>query len=160
MARNSRVIKRRYWGLFQINIELGLQEVYNQSILQNSTMPAVPHRSKKALEELARVCNKLAAELTADLRHAVNEIENLKKELHKIRHSSPTVAKNSKRNRKSTPRARATTTVRSNKSGNNKRRSPPVPHEASHISASFVFPKEPLNPPTPPPEPTTGPENN
>ncbi|HZY95415.1 MAG TPA: hypothetical protein VFE98_11280 [Candidatus Bathyarchaeia archaeon] len=123
-------------------------------------MPVVPNRSRKALEELARVCNKLATELTADLRHAVNEIENLKKEIQKIRRSPATTA-GTQRNK----RAKASTTahspqkrtkVKTHLSESARQKGPP------HESASFVFPKEPFNPPTPPAEPTTGPgpENN
>ncbi len=140
-----------------------LQDVYSPRYQPNSVMPAVPNRSRKVLEELARVCNKLATELTADLKHAVNEIENLKREIHKIRRPGATATGTSRNKSKRTSRAKTSTathssqkktTARTHISESARQKGP------AHESASFVFPKEPFNPPTPPAEPTTGPENN
>ena len=48
-------------------------------------MPSTPHRTKKALQEIARVFNRLASELTADMNQAVRDIENLRREVHRLK---------------------------------------------------------------------------
>jgi hypothetical protein len=119
-------------------------------------MPVVPSRSRKALEELARVCNKLATELTADLKHAVDEIETLKREVSKIRRSPATGSKTPRNKQNRASRAKTPTSAHKKTHISEAARQKGPAHESS----SFVFPKEPLNPPIPPSEPTTGPENN
>src|SRR5881409_3782239 len=51
-------------------------------------MPASPTRTKKALQELAKVFNKIASELTADLNAAINEIDSLKREVQRLKAGS------------------------------------------------------------------------
>ena len=58
-------------------------------------MPTSPTRTKKALQELAKVFNKLASELTADLNSAINEIDSLKREAQKLKSSSGRTTKTS-----------------------------------------------------------------
>src|SRR5713226_1649404 len=58
-------------------------------------MPASPTRTKKALQELAKVFNKLASELTADLNAAINEIDSLKREVQRLKSSSGKTTKTS-----------------------------------------------------------------
>ncbi len=125
-------------------------------------MPASPARTKKALQELARVFNKLASELTADLNSAISEIDSLKREIQRLKSSSPKAGKNFQKKSGSTK----TTRPRSTKEGHQK-----TTHHGTHTtqepvhdtkpaddSGSFVFPHEPFNP-SPPPEPAP-PGNN
>jgi hypothetical protein len=128
-------------------------------------MPTVPDRSRKALVELARVCNRLASELTADLKQAANEIENLKKEIRKIRHDSIGKVSKTASASRTTNRKRVKNTSSSKGQRKNSGKASYLPEAAretgpAHESGSFVFPKEPFNPPTPPAEPSTNPENN
>jgi hypothetical protein len=120
-------------------------------------MPASPTRTKKALQELAKVFNKLASELTADLNSAINEIDSLKKEVQRLKSSSGKTNKTSTFQKKSA----------SSKAGRphaTKSTQPTATHESGHAAkpsddtSSFVFPHEPFNP-SPPPEPTP-PGNN
>src|SRR5712692_997473 len=76
-------------------------------------MPTTPNRTKKALQELAKVFNKLASELTADLNSAVKEIENLRKEIQRIKSSSGKVNRSPSGSKKSSARvAKSTGTSR------------------------------------------------
>ena len=129
-------------------------------------MPASPTRTKKALQELAKVFNKLASELTADLNAAINEIDSLKREVQRLKSGSGKTSKTSTLQKKTT----SSKTTRSHATKGNK---PATTHpEGSHTghresghdtkpsddTGSFVFPHEPFNP-SPPPEPTP-PGNN
>ena len=123
-------------------------------------MPASPTRTKKALQELAKVFNKLASELTADLNAAINEIDSLKREVQRLKSGSAKTNKTSPLQKRSAssktsrPHATKGTQPSTHKSH----------HESGHDTkppvdtASFVFPHEPFNP-SPPPEPTP-PGNN
>jgi hypothetical protein len=123
-------------------------------------MPASPTRTKKALQELAKVFNKLASELTADLNAAINEIDGLKREVQKLKSGSGKTNKTSTSQKKSgqSKTSRPHTTKETQQS------SRPSHHESGHVTkpseekSSFVFPHEPFNP-SPPPEPTA-PGNN
>ncbi len=131
---------------------------------QRMAMPTTPNRTKKALQEMARVFNKLASELTADLNQAIREIETLKHEVRTIKANRTGPNKGSKQStthRKTTSRT-ATHTNPSHSSsvrtsGSN------TSHHASHNDSSksnqespYVFPQEPFNPPTPPEAPAPG----
>jgi transglutaminase/protease-like cytokinesis protein 3 len=123
-------------------------------------MPASPTRTKKALQELAKVFNKLASELTADLNAAINEIDSLKREVQRLKSGSGKTRKTSTFQKKSTssktsrPHPRKGTQPSTHTSN----------HESGHgtkpsnETGSFVFPHEPFIP-SPPPEPTP-PGNN
>jgi len=123
-------------------------------------MPASPTRTKKALQELAKVFNKLASELTADLNAAINEIDTLKREVQRLKSGSgktkktPVFPKKAASSKTGRPHA-AKGTEHTTHTGH---------HESSHDAkpsddtSSFVFPHEPFNP-SPPPEPTP-PGNN
>jgi len=129
-------------------------------------MPASPTRTKKALQELAKVFNKLASELTADLNAAINEIDSLKREVQRLKSSSGKTIKTSALQKKTT----SSKTTRSHPTKGNKPATtrPEGSHTGHHESghetkpsddtSSFVFPHEPFNP-SPPPEPTP-PGNN
>jgi len=123
-------------------------------------MPASPTRTKKALQELAKVFNKLASELTADLNSAINEIDNLKREVQRLKSSSGKTNKTSSLQKKSA----STKTSRPHTTKGTQQTTRTSHHESSHDTkpsddtGSFVFPHEPFNP-SPPPEPTP-PGNN
>lgn len=117
-------------------------------------MPSTPHRTKKALQEIARVFNKLASELTADLNQAVREIENLRREVRRLKTNPGRTSRPS-----STRRKTGTRTGRSSKTGIVSRTSSGhsghlEPHretsKPTNEASSFVFPREPFNPPSPP----------
>jgi len=123
-------------------------------------MPASPTRTKKALQELAKVFNKLASELTADLNAAINEIDSLKREVKRLKADSGKTKKTPASQKKSaspktgrprtTKGTQQTTHTSHHESGHDTKR--------SDDTGSFVFPHEPFNP-SPPPEPTP-PGNN
>jgi hypothetical protein len=123
-------------------------------------MPASPTRTKKALQELAKVFNKLASELTADLNSAISEIDSLKREVQRLKSSSGKTAKTSTFQKKagsskisrphSTKGTQQTTHTTHQESGHDTK--------PSDDTSPFVFPHEPFNP-SPPPEPTP-PGNN
>ena len=118
-------------------------------------MPASPARTKKALQELARVFNKLALELTADLNAAINEIDSLKREVQRLKSASGKTNKTSIVQKKSA----SSKTSRPHSTKGTQKSSPTSHHESGHTTkstdetGSFVFPHEPFNP-SPPPEPT------
>ncbi len=127
-------------------------------------MPTTPKRTKKALQEVAKVFNKLASELTADLNSAVKEIENLRKEVRRIK-SSPGIVKSASGSKKPITRGTKSTRVSNKNAARNVRtetaHGSKTTHDTpkpSHETSSFVFPHEPFNP-SPPPEPTP-PGNN
>jgi hypothetical protein len=123
-------------------------------------MPASPTRTKKALQELAKVFNKLASELTADLNAAINEIDGLKREVQKLKSGSGKTNKTSTFQKKSGQ----SKTSRPHTTKGTQQSSRPSHYESGHVAkpseekSSFVFPHEPFNP-SPPPEPTP-PGNN
>ncbi len=123
-------------------------------------MPASPTRTKKALQELAKVFNKLASELTADLNAAINEIDSLKREVQRLKSSSGKTSKTSTLQKKSG----SSKTSRPHTTKGTQQTTHTSHHESSHDTkpsddtGSFVFPHEPFNP-SPPPEPTP-PGNN
>jgi len=123
-------------------------------------MPTSPIRTKKALQELAKVFNKLASELTADLNAAINEIDSLKREVQKMKSGSGKTSKASTSPKKtnSSKTSHPHTTKGTQQSTHTSH------HESGHDTkipvdtGSFVFPREPFNP-SPPPEPAP-PGNN
>jgi len=123
-------------------------------------MPASPTRTKKALQELAKVFNKLASELTADLNAAINEIDSLKREVQRLKSGSAKTSKTSTLQKKSA----SSKTSRPHTTKGTKQSTQTTHHESGHSTkpsddtGSFVFPHEPFNP-SPPPEPTP-PGNN
>ena len=123
-------------------------------------MPASPTRTKKALQELAKVFNKLASELTADLNSAINEIDSLKREVQRLKSGSGKTNKTSSFPKKSN----SSKTSRPRTTKGTPQSTPTSHHESGHRTkpsdetGSFVFPHEPFNP-SPPPEPTP-PGNN
>jgi Skp family chaperone for outer membrane proteins len=125
-------------------------------------MPASPRRTKKALQEVAKVFNKLASEFAADLNEAVREIENLRHEVQRLKTSSGRSNKTSSSQKRAKP-VHATRSTRGQPSTSHQEKTHghhETPHEAksSQETGSFVFPHEPFNPPAPP-EPTA-PGNN
>src|SRR6266567_2421926 len=133
-------------------------------------MPTTPTRTKKALQEMARVFNKLASELTADLNQAIREIETLKHEVQRLKanRTSPNQTnRHSKTPRKTNNRRAQTpkTHTPSTHTPNNSPTSSDSAHHTSHRETSkpthespYVFPQEPYNPQAPP-EPSA-PGNN
>ncbi len=140
---------------------------------QSSSCPMPTQtRTKKAIQEIAKVFNKLASELTFDLNQAVKEIESLKREVHRLKTSQS-------RNAKSFPTTRRANTKRAP-------RTPKVPGTSgtttSHLTtthstplspghhethgettkpgheSSFVFPNEPFSS-SPSPEPSSSSNN-
>src|SRR5712692_9359797 len=122
-------------------------------------MPTTPNRTKKALQELAKVFNKLASELTADLNSAVKEIENLRKEIQRIKSSSGKANRISPGSKKSSAHvAKSTGASRTSPARGAAHTATHGTSKPSHETSPFVFPQEPFNP-SPPPEPTP-PGNN
>jgi hypothetical protein len=123
-------------------------------------MPASPTRTKKALQELAKVFNKLASELTADLNSAINEIDSLKREVQRLKSGSGKTNKASALQKKSasSKTSRPHTTKGTQQSTHTSHNESGHETKPSVDTAAFVFPHEPFNP-SPPPEPTP-PGNN
>src|SRR6267143_2431715 len=98
-------------------------------------MPASATRTKKALQELAKVFNKLASELTADLNAAINEIDNLKREVQRLKSGSGKTNKTSIVQKKSasskTSRPHATKGTRHSTNS-----TPTSHHESGHTTKS------------------------
>ena len=123
-------------------------------------MPASTTRTKKALQELAKVFNKLASELTADLNAAINEVDSLKREVQRLNSGSAKTGKTSTFQKKTN----SSKTSRSHTTKGTQQGTHASHHESSHDTktpvdtSSFVFPHEPFNP-SPPPEPAP-PGNN
>lgn len=136
---------------------------------QSSACPMPTHAgTKKAIQEIARVFNKLASELTSDLNQAVKEIESLKREVHRLKASQNKNAKSfpTTRANKRTPRTKVSGVSSTTGTSTNTHSSSPGQshHETHHETPkpshepSFVFPSEPFNP-SPSPEPSS-PSNN
>ncbi len=127
-------------------------------------MPTTPNRTKKALQEMARVFNKLASELTADLNQAIREIEALKHEVRNLKGSRTGPSRASRRStgpKKTSNRTPTHTT--SSPSPHAGSTSSNTSHHSSHHDSSkqdkespYVFPQEPFNPPSPPEAPAPG----
>src|SRR5256885_373676 len=119
-------------------------------------MPASPIRTKRALQELAKVFNKLASELTADLNAAINEIDSLKREVQRLRSGSGKTNKTSTQKKAASSK---TTHSRPSKGTQPATTHPKGEHTSHHESShetkqsdetgSFVFPHEPFNPSPP-----------
>lgn len=121
-------------------------------------MPVIPAGTKKTLQELSRVFNKLAMELTTELSRARSEIENLRKEIHKLKssHGSQRTShssKSSKNSGKATVRPKGG--QRNSSTSHEKKQSLALPKSDSE----YIFPREPFNPPAPS-EPSPPPSNN
>ena len=137
-----------------------LHQLYTSLAEDKILMPVTPTRTKKALQELAKVFNKLASELTADLNSAINEIDSLKREVQRLKSSSGKTGKTTNFQKKSSNSK--------TKSHASKGTSTGTTHTGTHHtheatpdikpSGEFVFPHEPFNP-SPPPEPAP-PGNN
>ena len=132
-------------------------------------MPVNPRRTKKAIQNLSRVFNRLVAELSADLNQAIREIEGLKREIRTLKSIGKTskVRSSKTSHRKIKQKSISGTATYPNKSSNMTHPTPNTSSHTSHTSTEtvkpneespFVFPQEPYNPPTPP-EPTL-PGNN
>jgi len=123
-------------------------------------MPASPTRTKKALQELAKVFNKLASELTADLNSAINEIDNLKREVQRLKSSSGKTTKTSTVQKKtaSSKTGRPHTTKGTQQGTHTSHHESGQDTKTPVDTGAFVFPHEPFNP-SPPPEPAP-PGNN
>ena len=118
-------------------------------------MPSTPHRTKKALQEIARVFNKLASELTADLNQAVRDIENLRREVQRLKTNPGKTSRPSSNTRRKTGnrtgRSPKTGTLSHTSSGHPGRSEPHRETlKPTNEASSFVFPREPFNPPSPP----------
>lgn len=119
-------------------------------------MPITPARTKRALQELAKVFNKLASELTADLNSAINEIDGLKREVQRLKSGSAKSGKTTVFKKKST-------TAKTNRSQSTKGTAKTA-HKHIEMgpdikpTGEFVFPHNPTDP-SPPPEPAL-PGNN
>ena len=122
-------------------------------------MPTSPARTKKALQELSRVFNKLASELTADLNSAINEIDSLKREVQRLKwgqgktNKASSFQKKSNSSKSKTHGSKGTSSSTSHTSTHHTEATPDI-----KPSGEFVFPHEPFNP-SPPPEPAP-PGNN
>ncbi len=123
-------------------------------------MPASPTRTKKALQQLAKVFNKLASELTADLNAAINEIDSLKREVQRLKSGSRKTNKTAAFQKKSasSKTSRPHTTKGTQQSTHTGHHASGHDTKPSVETGSFVFPHEPFNP-SPPPEPAP-PGNN
>src|SRR5438093_11307973 len=105
-------------------------------------MPASPTRTKKALQELAKVFNKLASELTADLNAAINELDTLKREVQRLKAGSGKTKKTPASPKKSA----SPKTGRTHTSKGTQQPTHTSHHESAHdtkpsnATASIVFP--------------------
>ncbi len=114
-------------------------------------------RTKKAVQELTRVFNKLASKLTVDLNEAGREIESLKREIRvlKSKGTGPTTHRNTTR-RKTGNRSASHPKTTTQPSTTTSTPSPSMSHHTSHETSKsneepgYVFPQEPYNPPSPP----------
>src|SRR5437867_2156910 len=124
-------------------------------------MPVNPRRTKKAIQNLSSVFNRLAAELSADLNQAIREIEGLKREIRTLKSIGKTSSVKSRKatHRKTKQKRISGTATNPNRSSNITHSTPDTSSHPSHTSTEtvkpneespFVFPQEPYNPPTPP----------
>ena len=129
-------------------------------------------RTKKAIQDIAKVFNRLASELTSDLNQAAKEIEALKHEIHRLKtsqnrnaNSSPTIRKSRTKRALRTPKVPSTSsTATSHSTATHSSQPSPSHHESHHEGtkpgheSSFVFPNEPFSS-SPSPE-ASNPHNN
>jgi hypothetical protein len=129
-----------------IQEEVQLQHTYWAPTVSSQIMPSIPTGTKKTLQELSRVFNKLASELTTELSHARNEIENLRKEIHRLK-SSPSSGRtgHSSKSSKSSGKTTVRTHTGSRNSSHEKKNQGTLPKSDSE----YIFPREPFNPPAP-----------
>ena len=113
-------------------------------------MPTTPKRTKKALQEIARVFNKLASELTADLNDAIREIETLRHEVRTLKTSRTTTSKPARQNTKVKRAGTHTTHPTPTTSTSTGHHTSHAATSSSTGESSYVFPHEPFNPPAPP----------
>ena len=110
-------------------------------------MPVIPTGTKKTLQELSRLFNKLATELTTELSRGRSEIENLRKEIHRLK-SSPASQRTSHSSKSSKSSGKAIVKSKGgqrNSSTSHKNQSLALPKSDSE----YIFPHEPFNPPAP-----------
>ena len=128
---------------------------------QRQAMPVNPRRTKKAVQNLSRVFNRLAAELSADLNQAIREIEVLKREIRTLKSTGKTSNVKSRKtsHRKTKQKSISSATTSRHNSSDMTHSTPNTSSHTSHTSTEtvkpneespFVFPQEPYNPPTPP----------
>jgi hypothetical protein len=121
-------------------------------------MPTTPKRTKKALQEIARVFNKLASELTADLNEAIKEIETLRHEVRALKTNRTGSTKTTRTNKNSGNKRKTTTGTTHTGTTSNTGHHTTHPSTSNPTDSSYVFPQEPFTP-IPPPEPSA-PGNN
>ena len=145
------IIEARCWPLTMCTKleEAWLQYAYRARRARPRIMPVIPAGTKKTLQELSRVFNKLATELTTELSHARSEIENLRKEIHRLK-SSPKSQRTSHSSKSSKGSGRATVNPQS------PQRTSSTSHEKKSqgqalpkSDSEYIFPREPFNPPAP-----------
>ncbi|HZD12780.1 MAG TPA: hypothetical protein VE177_04590 [Candidatus Binatus sp.] len=123
-------------------------------------MTTLTGNTKRTLQELSRIFNRLASELTTDLGHAVVEIEKLRREVQRLKSTPsknqkiPQSSKSTKTHKKTDRRNSSTGSKPSQSSNQRKQASAPV---IPDTDSEYIFPREPFNPPAPP-EPS--PPNN
>jgi len=112
-------------------------------------MPVIPTGTKKTLQELSRGFNKLATELTTELSRARSEIENLRREIHRLK-SSPASRRTTHSSKFSKSSGKATVRPKGGQ------RNTSTSHEKKNQSlvlpksdSEYIFPREPFNPPAP-----------
>jgi len=131
-----------------ITEEAELHHTYWARRARSQIMPVIPAGTKKTLQELSRVFSKLATELTTELSRVRNEIENLRKEIHRLK-SSPASQRTSHSSKSSKGSGKTTVRPRgqrnSSTSHEKKNQGPALPKSDSE----YIFPREPFNPPTP-----------
>lgn len=115
-----------------------------------------PNRTRQVIQDLARAFNKLASELTADLSYAAREIENLRKEVQRLRTSSGKSSKTNGNSKKSTNRGNKNGGSSHKNTHTNASHKNTTSHETGHEApkpahepGSFVFPQEPFGPASP-----------
>ena len=116
-----------------------------------------PNRTRQVVQDLARAFNKLASELTADLSYAAREIENLRKEVQRLKSSSGKSKTNGISKKSKSHGAKSNSLAhKSSRAGTPHKGTPSnEPPKPAHEPGSFVFPQEPFGPaspsePTPP----------
>ena len=137
----------------------------DQAPARSLPMPTTPRRSQKTLQEVARVFGKLASELTSELNQAIREIENLRREVNRLKTGSRQTGGSHRGPSRKTSR-QAGHSLRSptpshpgpTHPGESHSDRPQSHHETPKQSheppSSFVFPKEPFSTETPEPSPS------
>src|SRR5215510_9167324 len=112
-------------------------------------MPSTPTGTKKTLQELSRVFNKLAFELTSELTHAKAEIENLRKEVSRLKsnHPRPNAATKQSKNQRTTGRSTShpnRKSTPSSQSAPHQKTRNPTTSSPSVDTSEYIFPREPF----------------